>query len=204
MPATVLHAWCALLDERLLAVAMRRAYRGEWVRAAFERHLLCFRLSEMYACACFCFCSMPGYFMPDNRGGSNFSLPAQYGSCQACPVRDSHSPACIRVLRCIYPVATVIQWQRCCVMQVNSYQPMAGQASCLLCPAGFSTQDVGNTACEPCSLGFFSASAGASRSIISLSYSWQENVLPCQASSLTLALLQALYAYLHQREHLST
>ena len=43
-----------------------------------------------------------------------------------------------------------------CFLQVNSYQPYTGKAACVLCPAGTSTEDTGNTACQPCSSGFYS------------------------------------------------
>ena len=46
-------------------------------------------------------------------------------------------------------------------LQINTYQPMVGQTRCLQCPAGSSTQDEGNTECQPCPIGYYSSSAAA-------------------------------------------
>lgn len=46
-------------------------------------------------------------------------------------------------------------------VQVNQYQPRAGQTTCIQCPAGTSTQDTGNFECTPCPLGYYSPRAGA-------------------------------------------
>ena len=44
--------------------------------------------------------------------------------------------------------------------QINTYQPLTGQAACRPCAAGTGTDDEGNIACTPCSFGYFSPSAG--------------------------------------------
>ncbi|KAL4424818.1 hypothetical protein ABPG77_011068 [Micractinium sp. CCAP 211/92] len=48
----------------------------------------------------------------------------------------------------------------CLPCPINTYQPRTGQTSCNLCAAGYSTQDVGNLECDPCSLGHYSPLAG--------------------------------------------
>jgi hypothetical protein len=45
-------------------------------------------------------------------------------------------------------------------LQANSYQNATGQASCMLCPAGTSTNDTGNPQCNPCFPGSYAPSAG--------------------------------------------
>lgn len=47
------------------------------------------------------------------------------------------------------------------LLQRNYYQGLTGQASCLPCAAGSSTDGVASTACAPCPLGTYSATAGA-------------------------------------------
>jgi hypothetical protein len=49
----------------------------------------------------------------------------------------------------------------CQPCKVNMYQPRAGQAACIQCPAGTSTQDEGNAECTPCPLGYYAPSAAS-------------------------------------------
>jgi hypothetical protein len=44
-------------------------------------------VSQLSLVVLLCFCSIAGFYMPDNVGGSNISLPANSGSCLPCPVR---------------------------------------------------------------------------------------------------------------------
>lgn len=102
-------AWCALRGARSKAVATRRACPGKFALQCLAP-LLDPGLPTLSPCpgsASLCpsgilkgglhnqqqtvvlmrCCSIAGFYMPDNVGGSNVSLPANGNSCLPCPVR---------------------------------------------------------------------------------------------------------------------
>lgn len=108
-------------------------------------------------------CSITGHYMPDNNNGTNTTLPALSGTCLPCEVR------CITTLQNTRPEGLVLfsscrrcviaHWF-CAILQINSFQNQTGQTRCILCPAGTSTSETGNAACQPCAHGYYSPNAG--------------------------------------------
>lgn len=47
------------------------------------------------------------------------------------------------------------------LLQINMYQPLTGQAACLLCSKGSSTDSTGNSECKKCPLGYYSPTDGS-------------------------------------------
>ena len=106
-------------------------------------------------------CSIAGFYMPDNAGGSNFTRPANGDSCLPCPVRATllWLPVCGMQLAALPTNGFGLLTSSpplLCFLQVNTYQPSTGKAACIQCAAGSSTEDTGNTACQPCSSGYYS------------------------------------------------
>lgn len=99
--------------------------------------------------------------MRDVNGNADTTQPAAEASCLPCPV--SRHALCHGISRLhaslerlqAGPLADCSPSPRC-LLQVNTYQPNTGQASCIACAAGTSTQGDGNTECQACALGYYS------------------------------------------------
>ena len=63
-----------------------RAGKLPCMRQSAPQQVSVLRLTTPTPCA-LCFCSIAGFYMPDNLGGSNITLPANGDSCLPCPVR---------------------------------------------------------------------------------------------------------------------
>lgn len=106
--------------------------------------------------------------MPDVNGGTDTNEAARNETCLACPVRAVRSrrlPALCqaRTNGSCWDAQTnahATKWHSALspLLQINTYQPAMGQASCILCPAGSSTDATGNTECKPCPFGYYSPS----------------------------------------------